>query len=298
MASADVDITARPYTQDPSAPDPHGPLPGGNAGPPTRDDLDDLFNYDHTLNDPFRDVDNADAAATHERARDTTTNDLGIDAELKIRKPRRPIAKLDETRLLSEKGIPKLRRITKERLRFRGKGHEFADVQRLLNTYQLWLDDLFPKAKFADGLALVERVGHRRGVKVARQGWIEEEKPRVGDVGEEQGGDGDFEMGEDAEGVNVEDGARGQDRQSEAENAPDEGDADGLDDEALYGRPTPQPESTGRNMQPGDEPEEDELDALLAEDASRPVQTTQIRPPPEEDDNPFADEEEAMAGMW
>lgn len=101
MASADVDITSRPLAQDPSAPDPHGPLPGGNAAPPTRDDLDDLFNYDRQLGDTFQDTDeNNDAARTTERERDREIlgADLGIDEEIKIRKPRKPVAKLDEER--------------------------------------------------------------------------------------------------------------------------------------------------------------------------------------------------------
>lgn len=100
MASADVDITTRPYDQDPSAPEPHGPLPGGNAAPPTRDDLDDLFNYDTNIGDTFRDVEgNDDAARTTARQRDAGADaDLGIEEEIKIRKPRRPVAKLDEER--------------------------------------------------------------------------------------------------------------------------------------------------------------------------------------------------------
>ena len=96
-------------------------------------------------------------------------------------------------RLLSQSGIPKLRRISKERLRFRGKGHEFTDVQRLLNTYQLWLDDLFPKAKFADGLALIEKVGHKKRLKIMRQEWINEDKPKP-NFDEPSDEDGDLMM--------------------------------------------------------------------------------------------------------
>ena len=107
-------------------------------------------------------------------------------------------------RLLSANGIPKLRRITKDRLKFKGKGHEvlsvtqfhsllpfldfsichtltcfiqFSDVARLLNLYQLWLDDLFPKAKFADGLALIEKAGHSKRMQTMRREWIDEGKP-------------------------------------------------------------------------------------------------------------------------
>lgn len=49
---------------------------------------------------------------------------LGIDEEIVVTKKRTPIPKLDDVRLRSEPGIPRLRKISKERLRFKGKGHE------------------------------------------------------------------------------------------------------------------------------------------------------------------------------
>jgi replication fork protection complex subunit Csm3/Swi3 len=49
---------------------------------------------------------------------------LGIDEEIIITKKRIPIPKLDDNRLLSDPGIPRLRKISKDRLRFKGKGHE------------------------------------------------------------------------------------------------------------------------------------------------------------------------------
>src|SRR5579862_1682592 len=85
--------------------------------------------------------------------------------------------------LLSQSGIPKLRRIAKQRLHFKGKGHEYSDAARILSLYQLWLDDLFPKAKFADALAIVEKLGHSKKMQVMRKEWIEEGavKARGGD---------------------------------------------------------------------------------------------------------------------
>lgn len=53
-----------------------------------------------------------------------TAGGLGIDEEIIIAKKRIPIPKLDDARLLSDPGIPRLRKISKERLRFKGKGHE------------------------------------------------------------------------------------------------------------------------------------------------------------------------------
>lgn len=51
---------------------------------------------------------------------------LGIDEEIVITKKRIPAPKLDDQRLRSDAGIPRLRRISKERLRFKGKGHEVS----------------------------------------------------------------------------------------------------------------------------------------------------------------------------
>ena len=44
--------------------------------------------------------------------------------------------------------------------------------------YQLWLDDLYPRAKFADGLALIEKLGHTKRMQTMRREWINEGKPR------------------------------------------------------------------------------------------------------------------------
>lgn len=59
------------------------------------------------------------------------TGALGIDEEIIITKKRVPIPKLDDQRLLSDPGIPRLRKISKERLRFKGKGHEACDIAAL-----------------------------------------------------------------------------------------------------------------------------------------------------------------------
>src|SRR5271168_4642598 len=85
-------------------------------------------------------------------------------------------------RLLTQPGIPKLRALARsgqlaKKLRLKGKGHEFTDAARLLNYYQLWLDDLYPRAKFADGLQLVEKAGHSKRMQTMRKEWIDEGKP-------------------------------------------------------------------------------------------------------------------------
>ncbi|KAJ5806959.1 hypothetical protein N7474_010551 [Penicillium riverlandense] len=146
---------------------------------PTADDLNDLFNYDIGLDEVVPDTTAANNASNPPAPGDSAG--LGLDEEVKVTKKRQPVAKLDEARLLSQPGIPKLRRTAKQKLRFKGKGHEFSDAARLLNFYQLWLDDLFPKAKFADGLAMIEKLGHSKRIQTMRREWINEEKLKLFD---------------------------------------------------------------------------------------------------------------------
>ena len=154
----------------------------------TADAIDDVFdNYDiDDDDDPFRDLDTTLKAPepSKKRKSDTAAQDgLGIDEEIKVIKKRKPVPKLDETRLLSQLGIPKLRSSYKAKLapKLKGKGHEFSDVGRMLQFYQLWLDALYPRAKFADGLAMIEKTGHSKRMQVMRKTWIDEGKRKTGD---------------------------------------------------------------------------------------------------------------------
>ncbi|OJD24425.1 hypothetical protein ACJ73_04211 [Blastomyces percursus] len=148
--------------------------------------FDDLSDYDVELDEILEQTDlnqhndssNPTSKRDEERA-DSIGASLGLDEEIKVAPKRRPVAKLDETRLLSPAGIPKLRKNAKTKLKFRGKGHEYSDAMRLLNFYQLWLDDLYPRAKFADGLAMIEKLGHSKRIQIMRKEWIDEGKPRL-----------------------------------------------------------------------------------------------------------------------
>lgn len=222
---------------------------------------------------------------------------------------------------MSANGIPKLRGICKDRLRFKGKGHEvnqstglrtwskplialqFSDVARLLNTYQLWLDDLFPKAKFADGLSIIEKLGHKKRMQVYRREWINESKPKstVEEASEDDG---------------FVDGARheaDQDVRRDTRDMPEEEsivedtnrDRTSIEEEEddLYAEAPLRPSGKDKvtpDTRNHDEPEEDELDALLAEhDPTQAIQGARqgTKPPPPSTRDTFADEEEAMAGM-
>ncbi|EEP77731.1 predicted protein [Uncinocarpus reesii 1704] len=139
------------------------------------DTFDDLFNYDPGIEELLGGPDDETNSAAPPGGK---ADDLGIDEEIKITKKRAPAVKLDENRLLSQAGIPKLRKSADTKLRLKGKHHEFSDVARLLNFYQFWLDDLYPRAKFADGLAIIEKLGHSKRLQVMRKEWIDEGKPR------------------------------------------------------------------------------------------------------------------------
>ncbi|KAH6855373.1 chromosome segregation in meiosis protein 3 [Chaetomium sp. MPI-CAGE-AT-0009] len=145
-----------------------------NRGKPGNFVDDYLADWD---DDPFRSP--SPEPAKNDKDAEKKKDVLGIDKELDLKKkPRAPRVKLDETRLLSDKGIPKLRKMA-PRLKLKGKGHEFSDAARLLSFYQEWLDDLFPKATFLDALAMVEKTGHKTTMRNARLKWIDELKPRA-----------------------------------------------------------------------------------------------------------------------
>lgn len=66
-------------------------------------------------------------------------------------------------------------------------------MERLLSFYQLWLDDLYPKARFLDALAMVEKAGHKKRLMVARNEWLNERNPKPAEENE----DDPFAIGED-----------------------------------------------------------------------------------------------------
>ncbi|OQO10399.1 hypothetical protein B0A48_03695 [Cryoendolithus antarcticus] len=250
--------------------------PNPRAGAAAPDELDNLLDYDNAVQDFWKDLPDAG----NRNAEEPVHQQRDMDEEIVVTKKRKPNPKLDDARLLSSAGIPKLRRISKDRLKFKGKGHEFSDISRMLNLYQLWLDDLYPKAKFRDALTMVEKLGHSKRMQVSRRAWMEECKaPRRDDDAEMR--DPDVDAGAGASGDMQDDGEPIFPDQDQ--DAPSAGQA---------GKP------------PGDDsedPPDDELDALLAENANnvRPVARRQQpqsahRGPFEDDDEPDEDELDAL----
>lgn len=188
---------------------------------------------------------------------------------------------------------------------------------RLLSFYQLWLDDLFPRAKFADGLAIIEKLGHSKRMQTMRREWIDEGKPRdrfadgwavSGQVAKQQQPElhrRSSKSNEDSsEHPNI-DGALESNSTSTVElEEPDPVNSQSLQwhTEGVQ-HDTPHDESLFiSDGEEDDQPPEDDLDALLAEDVqkdfSRKIDRDgkdSVKQAAVADD--FDDEIEALAGM-
>ncbi len=132
--------------------------------------------------------------------------------------------------------------------------------------YQLWLDDLFPKARFADGLEIIEKLGHSRRLQVMRREWIDGEKSYGGNGGGDYGGKTQVVEVDDAETqegtgqardpIQV-DGDRGQERSNDPGGRGPEEDLYSATPRAFRRGGAP----TGNET--NDQPDEDELDGLF-----------------------------------
>ncbi|KAL2136539.1 hypothetical protein VTI74DRAFT_3084 [Chaetomium olivicolor] len=239
------------------------PAEPATRGKPSSNFVDDYL-ADWEDDDPFRSpsppLANKNGANDKENKKDT----LGIDKELDLKKrPRAPRVKLDETRLLSDKGIPKLRKMA-PKIKFKGKGHEFDDARRLLSFYQEWLDDLFPKATFLDALAMVEKTGHKTTMRNARLKWIDEGKPRAAaEEGEEE-----YRIHSGSPALRQPDRTAPIFEKNTQERAKTPAVDDLFGDDNIYNA-TPRQNTGGtapsRQVADDDVPDEDDLDALMAE---------------------------------
>ena len=61
---------------------------------------------------------------------------------------------------------------------------KIQDLGRLLRLYQLWLHDVYPRAKFRDLIGMIEKLGHTRQFQIMREEWILEFKGSLHDENE------------------------------------------------------------------------------------------------------------------
>lgn len=176
---------------------------------------------------------------------------------------------------------------------------KFSDVQKLLTMYQLWLDELYPRAKFTDGLAMIEKLGHSRQLQFMRRTWIDEGKPKPSDEPEDEGQDHPSMLREKSTlaVATTEQSSELGEAPHAAKNAPDDSGQTAT-------------RSTNGLPEVNDEfPEEDELDALLAETSRERLSATRslfggggLAPASKHgaarnEEDMFADEMEAMQEM-
>lgn len=99
-------------------------------------------------------------------------NDTDTRTARKIQPPvpkrhvtRDPIPKLNTERLKGPKGIQIIETYF-EGFKFHGKGHEKADLDRMMKRLEHWSYRLFPKYHFDDFLARVEQLGAKKDLQV------------------------------------------------------------------------------------------------------------------------------------
>lgn len=78
---------------------------------------------------------------------------------------RNPIPKLNAERLKGSNGIQAIEKYFED-FKFHGKGHEKADLDRVMKRLEYWSYRLFPKYHFDDFLARVEQLGSKRDLQV------------------------------------------------------------------------------------------------------------------------------------
>lgn len=175
----------------------------------------------------------------------------------------------------------------------------------MLNLYQLWLDDLYPKAKFRDGLEMVEKLGHSKRLQVSRRAWIEESKThrrreddeadaRMEDIAQAED-DSIFPVPSETTQQNPPQQQNGGDG-----DAPDEDDLDALlreqDDTPAAANPANNAPARAKGpFQEDDEPDDDELDALLNEDLRQTTIAPQQQPSKQK--GPFDEDDEDELDM-
>ena len=167
----------------------------------------------------------------------------------------------------------------------------------------MWLDDLYPRAKFADGLAIIEKLGHKKRMQVMRKEWISESK---------------LKRTEDVNSTRSSEQASANERRSPLKaSSPDQATNEDApaDHDGLRGS-TSNLDAAGNQILTSnaaaeeslfipdggdeeDQPPEDDLDAILAESEARRLTINDAQEPsgsPNMTVDHFADDEEAMAG--
>ncbi|KAI9595457.1 replication fork protection component Swi3-domain-containing protein [Syncephalis fuscata] len=83
---------------------------------------------------------------------------------------RRPMAKLDADRLLSDKGLPWIK-VNSRRVKLAGKGHHTEDLKKILRFYEMWAHKLYPRYGFREFVMRAEKVCHHKRMQMHLRTW-------------------------------------------------------------------------------------------------------------------------------
>lgn len=141
-----------------------------------------------------------------------------------------------------------------------------------MSFYQEWLDDLFPKAKFLDALAMVEKAGHNKMMQKMRVEWIDEGRPKptvTADGGDDDDPAGEQERAEVSAPPQADRIAPIFERTASGARPSTPPAEDPFEDD-IYGATPIGARKNGGAAKAGGEPDQDELDALMAEMEQEP----------------------------
>ncbi|XP_063169939.1 TIMELESS-interacting protein [Candoia aspera] len=139
---------------------------------PIESNLFDLPDYEHTQDETFQPLpppDSPGGAAKDALVNgDPEGNQLPQSKDFSVttrRAVKRTIPKLDAQRLVSERGLPALCTLF-DNVKFRGKGHEEADLKMLIRHMEHWAHRLFPQLRFEEFVDRIESLGNKKPVQV------------------------------------------------------------------------------------------------------------------------------------
>ncbi|KAI9278732.1 replication fork protection component Swi3-domain-containing protein [Phascolomyces articulosus] len=139
------------------------------------DELDALLLDDY---DPFS-KDTNDTNDPKAKDNETTfdplaaTNGKRSSDDAPSAKKRQKFKRLNADVLLSDKGLPRLRHEAPW-LKFQGKGHEDADLRKLIDYYTIWAHSLYPRLQFRDFSRKVLNATQEARVKYTLNQWQDE----------------------------------------------------------------------------------------------------------------------------
>ncbi|CCC67388.1 hypothetical protein NCAS_0A08300 [Naumovozyma castellii] len=115
---------------------------------------------------------------------DPTVISTNTDPTAILTTTRRTQVKLTAERLLSERGLPYIMKNAPKRIRISKRKSGYDNLTNIIQFYQLWAHELYPKAKFNDFLKLCQTLGKTdRELREYRTNlfMMEMDKTRMGD---------------------------------------------------------------------------------------------------------------------